>query len=83
MTHTLKAKLIQAAVAFVVTFLAVLALAMIYQGSAQAQASCDPGNWYDPTHQVCAPYPPPYSPRWDQPPSNSPYPPNHRPGYDQ
>ena len=63
------------ALAFVVTFLAVLALAMIYRGAASSQANCDPGSWYDPTHQVCAPYPPAYPPNNYPPPTNYPYPP--------
>jgi hypothetical protein len=38
--------------------------------------ACDPGNWYDPTHQVCAPYPPAYPPTNYPAPSNNPYPPS-------
>lgn len=42
--------------------------------------ACDAGNWYDPTHQVCAPYPPAYPPNNYTPPSNYPYPPDQWPG---
>jgi hypothetical protein len=42
--------------------------------AAKANA-CDPGNWYDVSHSVCAPYPPANSPGYLQPPVNSPPPP--------
>lgn len=28
----------------------------------EAHASCDPGSYYDPTHQICQPSPPAYQP---------------------
>lgn len=42
--------------------------------------ACDGGTWADPTHAyVCQPYPPAYSPGYQQPPQNSmPLPPNSR-----
>jgi len=39
--------------------------------------ACDQGTWADPTHYyICQPYPPAYSPGYQQPPSNIPLPPN-------
>lgn len=40
-----------------------------------ARASCDPGQYYDPTHQICQGSPPAYPrPGFGNPPSNNPFP---------
>ena len=48
-------------IAFWLTVLALVALAiglMVLAPSGHADPTCGPGNWYDPTHQICAPYMP-------------------------
>lgn len=52
-----------------------VAAAFLSIWTAPPAKACDAGNWYDPTHQVCAPYPPAYPPPNYPPPPNIPYPP--------
>jgi hypothetical protein len=67
-------------VAYEVAFAALLAmLAFLALATAPPAHACDAGNWYDPTHQVCAPYPPAYPPPNYAPPPNIPYPPSQWP----
>jgi hypothetical protein len=47
--------------------------------AAKANA-CDPGNWYDPAHQICAPYPPANQPGFGPWQVNTP-PPSGTPGW--
>jgi hypothetical protein len=37
--------------------------------------ACDPGQFYDPAHQICAPYPPANQPGWGPWQTNQPPPP--------
>jgi hypothetical protein len=41
-------------------------------GEASKASACDPGQYYDRSHQICQGTPPAY-PRYDQPPTNRPY----------
>ena len=64
MTHT----------TLIAALLALLAAAIALASPASA---CDPGFYYQSQHGICAPYPDPYAPAWQQPQSNYPYPPSY------